>query len=285
VCWALGSNLFAGAGRRMGSVVLNRLRITTALALLTLALFVTRGTPWPHWATPGQTAALALSGVVGFAFGDTWYFRSLVILGPSRATLLATLAPPFTMVIGWLVLGEAPGPLALLGLLLILSGLAWVLRAREGWTAWHAEGSIATGVMAGVLGALGQAAGYVLSRGVLRDGFDPLAATVVRVGAAAVAIWVLAAFERQIAATFAALRDRTAAAFMVGGAIFGPFLGVTLSLTALRHIEAGVAATITAFYPVLATLIASRMHGERLSAKLLAGALVAVAGVVVLFLR
>jgi drug/metabolite transporter (DMT)-like permease len=82
-----------------------------------------------------------------------------------------------------------------------------------------------------------------------------------------------------------ALRDRAATAFMVGGAICGPFLGVTLSLNALRYIEAGVAASITAFYPVLATLIASRLHGERLTWRLMTGALVAVAGVVVLFMR
>jgi len=61
--------------------------------------------------------------------------------------------------------------------------------------------------------------------------------------------------------------------------------GVTLSLLALQHIEAGVAASITAFYPVLAILIAARFHGERLTLRIMTGALVAVAGVVVLFLR
>src|SRR5262245_60493976 len=217
----------------MGSVKLNRLRISTALVLLSIALWVTSGVPWPVWATPQQMLLLGLSGLIGFVFGDTWYFRSLVILGPSRATLIATLAPVFTMLIAWPLLGERPGPVALLGLALILGGLQWVLRAREGWTAWHAEGSVATGVLAGVLGALGQAAGYVLSRDVVRGGFDPLAATVLRVSAAAVAIWLLAVIERDVGPTLAALRDRSAAALMAGGAALGPFMGVTLSLTAL----------------------------------------------------
>ena len=43
LCWATGSNLFAAAGRRMGSVVLNRLRITVAAAFLCTALLVFRG--------------------------------------------------------------------------------------------------------------------------------------------------------------------------------------------------------------------------------------------------
>ena len=45
-----------------------------------------------------------------------------------------------------------------------------------------------------------------------------------------------------------------------------------------------MAASITAIYPVLTLLLSSRFHGERLTLRTLAGALV-VAGVVVLFLR
>ena len=89
VSWSIGSNFFAAAGQRMGSVVLNRLRISTACVLLSLALLATRGAPWPVWATGAQVGWLAASGLVGFVFGDTWYFRSLVILGPGRAALLA----------------------------------------------------------------------------------------------------------------------------------------------------------------------------------------------------
>jgi drug/metabolite transporter (DMT)-like permease len=168
---------------------------------------------------------------------------------------------------------------------LTVGGIAWVLNARGGSATHHAEGSVTMGVLSGVLGALGQAGGYVLSKSAVRSGLDPLSATVIRVGAATAAIWLLAGFEREVRMTVSALKDRTGSAFMVGGAFFGPFMGVTLSLTALRYIDAGVAASITAFYPVLATLIATRLHHERLTWRLMAGALVAVSGVVVLFLR
>lgn len=285
LCWSVGSNLFAAAGQRMGSVVLNRLRITTALVFLALALTVTRGAPLPLWATPFQVGVLAISGVIGFVFGDTWYFRSLVILGPGRAALLASMAPIFTAAIAWPTIHEHPGPLVWLGMALTVGGIAWVMWERDHSRPAHREGSLAMGVLAGVLAALGQAGGYVLSKVALRTGIDPLSATVCRVGAACVAIWLLAAFERQVRPTLAALRDRRGAAFMAGGALFGPFLGVTLSLVALRFIESGVAASITAFYPVLTMLIAARFHGERLTWRAVVGALVAVAGVVVLFLR
>ena len=284
-CWAVGSNLFAAAGRSMGSVVLNRLRITVALGFLGLALWVTRGSPWPVWASGFQIGVLAVSGLVGFVFGDNMYFRSLVILGPGRAALIASTAPLFTAALGWPVLGERPGRLALLGMALTVGGILWVLHEREHRHHEHVEGSVAAGIMAGVLGALGQAGGYVLSKLALRTGLDPLSATVLRVSAATVLVWLIAAAGGLVARSLAALSDRRAALFMAGGAFFGPFLGVTLSLTALRYIEAGVAASITAFYPMLTILISSRFHGERLTWRTLLGALVAVAGVVVLFLR
>ena len=285
LCWATGSNLFAAAGRRMGSVVLNRLRITVAAAFLCTALLVFRGSPWPTWASGSQIALLAASGLVGFAFGDTYYFRALVILGPGRAALLASLAPLFTLAIAWPLLGEAPGPLALLGVALTLGGIFIVLRESERREHPHVEGSAFVGVVAGVLGALGQAVGFVISKLALRSGLDPLSATVVRVTAAMLGIWGLAALRGEAAGSFVALRDRAAARFMVGGAFFGPFLGVTLSLYALQHIEAGVAASITACYPLPTFLISARFHGERITARSLVGALATVVGVVVLFLR
>jgi drug/metabolite transporter (DMT)-like permease len=285
VCWASSSNLFAAAGRRMGPTVLNRLRITVAAVLLGASLLVIRGSPWPAWASPMQVGLLALSGLIGFVFGDTYYFRSLVILGPGRAALMASLAPLITAVLAWPVLGEIPGPLALAGMTLTLGGIFWVLYERGHREDLGVKGRLAAGIGAGALAAVGQAVGYVISKLALRSGLDPLSATVIRVTAAVAGVWALAFAQGGAARSFEALRDRRAALFMVGGAIGGPFLGVTLSLVALKFIEAGVAASITAIYPLLTFVLASRFHGERLTPRILGGTVVAVAGVVVLFLR
>jgi drug/metabolite transporter (DMT)-like permease len=287
VCWACGSNLFAAAGRRVGSVVLNRMRIVMAMLLLGLALWITHGSPWPGWATPMQLGVLSLSGLIGFVFGDTFYFRALVILGPGRAALFSSVSPLFTALIAWPLLHELPGPLALLGMAMILTGVTWVLgeRRNAGPEPDHAEGSVAVGILAGFLSALGQAGGYVLSKMALRTGIDPLSATVIRITAACVGIWTIAAIQGAAVRSFASLRDRKAALFMLGGAFCGPFLGVTLSLLALVTVEAAVAASITAISPILAMVIASRFHGERITWRSMTGAVIAVAGVIVLFLR
>ena len=284
-CWAAGSNLFAAAGQRMGSVILNRLRVTVAAGFLAIAMLVVHGSPWPTWASPAQIALLSASGVIGFVFGDTYYFRSLVILGPGRAALIASLAPVFTAILGVPVLGEKLGPMALLGMALTLGGVFWVLGERQRMEHAHVEGSAFVGVIAGVLGAIGQAGGFVISKLALRDGLDPLSATILRIAAAVVCVWLMAAFGGSVGRSLDALKKPGATLFMVGGAFAGPFLGVTLSLTALKYTQAGVAASITAIYPILTILLSSRFHDERITARILVGAFIAVTGVAVLFLR
>lgn len=287
-CFASGANLFAAAGRRMGSHVLNRLRITTALAFLVIALHVKDGAWWPTWASPAALVALSLSGMVGFVFGDAWNFRAMVILGPGRASLLAATAPLFTTALAWPILHQEPGPMALAGMLLVFFGVAFAITSRSRRQAAHAdhhEGSERMGVIAGLLGAFGQAGGLVLSKIGLRTGIDPLPATVIRVTAAVITIWLMTVAQRQFMSTLGALRDGKATAFMAFGAFMGPVLGVTLALTSLHYIEAGVSASITALAPLLAMLLAARFHGERLSWRAFVGAVIAITGVVLLFRR
>ncbi len=285
LCWASGSNLFAAAAGKMGSKVLNRLRLTTAWVLLTLALWITHHALWPMWATWPAIIALSLSGMIGFVFGDSFGFRSIVILGPGRASLLASTAPFFTTALAWPILHQQPGPLTVLGMLLTFSGTAFVFTAPSRGRPGHAEGGLAMGIASGLLGAFGQAGGYVLSKVALRTGLDPLPATVIRVAAATVTIWILAAASREVRMSVAKLKHADSAAFMAAGAVMGPVLGVTLSLTALQYIEAGVAASITAISPLFAMLIAARFHNEALTWRAWVGSILAIVGVVVLFRR
>lgn len=285
VCWAGSANLFATAAGTMGSRILNRLRITAAWVFLTVAFLAVHRTPWPTWASAPATLALALSGMIGFIFGDTFQFRSIMILGPGRASLLSATAPLFTTALAWPLLQQRPGPLALLGMLLTVSGTAFVISGPAKQRGGHDEGGIAVGIGAGLLGAIGQAGGYVLSKLALKTGLDPLSGTLIRVGCASIAVWIITGVERQVEPTLAALRDVRSTLFMLGGAFLGPCLGVLLMLTSLHLIDAGVSASITAVAPLFAMLIAARFHGERLTWRSLVGSVLAIGGIVVLFRR
>jgi drug/metabolite transporter (DMT)-like permease len=285
LCWAFGSNFFMAAGRRIGSLTLNRLRLSAGVIFLCSTLWLTQGSPWPVDATSRQILILSASGLIGFVFGDSFYFRALVILGAGRATLLAASAPIFTAILARMFLGETLGIQALVGIALSLSGLAWTLYGHARTEHVSPEGSVAVGLISGGLAALGQGGGFVLSKVAMESGIEPLPATVIRITAAVVGMWLLAPLQGGFRRPIVALRDRVAARAMLGGAFFGPFLGVTLSLTALVHTKAAIAASIMACYPIPAVLIATRVHREALTVRFMLGAVVTIAGIVTLFLR
>ncbi len=285
VCWGSSSSLFTISGRRMGSLVLNRLRLTVALVLLAGTLWAVRGSPWPSWVTARELRLFAASSLLGFVIGDALYFRSLVILGPGRAALLLSLSPVFATLQAWIFLGETLGPRGILGVAITLAGLATVLYGRSTSEERHPEGSPLVGVLSGVASALFSSGGYVLSKAALAGGVDPLTGTVVRVATAVPLVWLLSPLQGGFTRSFVVLRDRVAARALVGGAVLGPFLGVTFSLVALQRTHAAVATSIFSCSPLLAIFLGARFRLEIVTLRTVLGAVVAIAGILVLFSR
>jgi drug/metabolite transporter (DMT)-like permease len=139
------------------------------------------------------------------------------------------------------------------------------------------------GVALGFGGALGQAGGLILSK-IGMAGYNAFAATQVRVIAGFAGYALLFFALRWWPNVRAGVRDRKALGFAALGAFFGPFLAVSLSLIAIRETAAGVAASIMALTPVLIIPLVILLRGERVGIGGVAGALVAVTGVALLFL-
>jgi drug/metabolite transporter (DMT)-like permease len=285
VCWAVSALAFAAAGRRMGVLALNLIRLAMALVFLALATWALRGLPLPVDATPRAWGWLAVSGLIGFVFGDLCLFQAYMLIGPRIASLMMSLAPLLTALIGWLVLGETLTGRDALGMTLTVGGIAWAVleRNRPAAEAPHQPRPSAAGLALGFCGALGQAGGLVLSK-LGMGSYDPVAATEVRVIAAIGGYALLLAIVGGGPRVTAALRDGPGLGFAAIGAFFGPFLGVSLSLFAVRHTVAGVAASIMALQPVLIIPLVVILHRERVGLGGVAGALVATAGVALLFL-
>jgi drug/metabolite transporter (DMT)-like permease len=286
-CWTLASIFFTLVGRKIGAFNLNKLRIPVAVVCLGGILAATGGFAQIGNFSVGDYGWLALSGIIGLVLGDSCYFGALVILGPRRATLLMSAAPVMAALLAWPSLGEHLGWIAWTGIFVTLGGIAWVTAEREFHTNnMKTHGSKAIGVLLGLGGAAGQAIGLVIAKKVLVESeITPLLATFARMVAAGIIIWGYATVRGQIGSTFAVLKERVVWLAVTAGAVLGPFIGVWLSLVSVKHIEAGVAATIMATVPVLVLPMVVLVYRERVSVRAVLGAIVAVGGVAMLFLR
>ena len=282
-CWTLTAIVFESAGRRVGSLPVNLLRLVIALGFLAAFGAIVRGMPLPTDATPQAWAWLSVSGVIGFTVGDLCYFRALVVLGARVSILLMALVPPFTALIGWTILGERLSALDWLGMALTVGGVVWVTLERRPAAGGGNARISASGLLLGLGAALGQAAGLILSKHGMGS-YDAFAATEIRVLAGAAGFCLVFTVLGWWSRVGAALRDGVAMKRIGVGAFFGPFIGVSLSLFAVQHAPAGVAATIIEIQPVLILVPAALIFHERITLRAVGGAILAVGGAALLFL-
>jgi drug/metabolite transporter (DMT)-like permease len=283
-CWTISSFAFTAAGRRVGSLNVNLIRLALALVFLAGYGWLTRGQPWPSDAPAPTWGWLLLSGFIGFTLGDLCLFEAFVLLGTRLATLMMTLAPLLTAVIGWLVLGERLAGRDWTGILITVAGIWLVLAEKHAATeAPHDARQLRTGLWLGLGAAAGQAIGLVLSKqGMGR--YDAFGATQIRVIAGLAGFAALFAAQRRYRQLGAVLRQPAAMGFIALGAWFGPFVGVGLALVAVQHIPTGIAATIIGLVPVFVIPPAVLLHGDRVGWRAMTGTVVAVAGVALLCL-
>ena len=119
----------------------------------------------------------------------------------------------------------------------------------------------------------------------VHDGFPALSGTLMRVIIANIAMVAIALINRQVKPSYKALKaDRKALFYISLGAITGPFLGIWLSLVGLQNTDVGIASTLQALAPVLMLPISYFVYKEKISLRAIAGTVVAVIGVGVIFL-
>jgi len=283
--WTASYILFTISVRIAGPKWLNRWRLLVSVVLLLLVHWIVYETPLPLGADLGRWGWLTLSGVVGFAISDAFLFRALLHLGAHRTSLVTALIPVMSAMLAWTIFGEQLTLAQILSSGVIVAGISLVVSARP---SGENEPAARKEVLLGVLFALGtvltQSLRYILSKQALGGEFPALSANVIQILAATIAVWLAALVGGNWKKDLEVFRDRKAAFSMIGGAMAGPFIGVTLSMVALAKAQIGIASTLMALPPVLLLPFAYFVLKENVGPRAIAGTAMAIGGVACLFL-
>ena len=282
--YALNSVFITRAGQQVGATVSNRTRVVFALLYLMVINLVFFGQVLPFSADPQRWTWLSLSGFIGLALGDAFLFQSYLTIGPRLGNLLLSLYPIFGALEAWIFLGESLRAGQILGILVTLAGIVWVVFER-GNGGEKMTRHMTVGVLYGVLSAVFQATGFVFSKQGMYGTYSPFQGNAIRMLAAMFGLLIIAMFQRQVGQTVTTLRENPSAfrMLMLAGFI-GPVLGVSLSLYAVQNAEVGVASTLTSLAPIFMLPISHFVFKERLNWQAIAGTLLAMTGVAILFL-
>lgn len=281
--WTVTSLSFEAASHKIGSVAVNILRLVIGFAFLSVFNLIHRGLILPIDAGYDNWIWLSLSGLVGFVFGDLFLFKSYTIIGSRFSMLIMTLVPPITAFFSFVILGERLTFFHYLGMTLTFSGIAMAIFSRSGKGEKLSLKLAPKGILYALGGAVGQALGLVLSKFGLKD-YDPFAATQIRIIAGIMGYTILVTILLRWGYVFNAVRNKEGMLLTSLGAFFGPFLGVSFSLIAVKYTEAGIASTIMALVPVFIILPAVVMFKQKVTLTEMLGAFVSVAGVALFFL-
>ena len=296
VFWT-GSAMFGELGsKRMGSIQMNVLRMGMSLLILMAGLWIFTGSPIPLYADGQTWFWLTLSGLVGYVFGDYCLFNSYLIIGSRFAQLFMTLAPPFAAISGWILLGEKLSFLALIGMLVTMSGIALSVLHKGGKHGLSVKLPL-KGIILGIGAGLGQGVGLVLSKiglnyyeACLPAGSDdfvsvmPFASTCIRAVIGFVGFFVILSFRREMNTMPKVLCDKKGLTFALCATLCGSVIGVSLSLMAVKYTEAGIASTLMALSPVFILWPAHVFFGTKVTAMEILGAFISVIGVSLFFL-
>lgn len=281
--WTATSLAFESASNRIGSVAVNIIRLIIGFVFLSIFTLIQRGLVLPFDASPDNWLWLSLSGLIGFVFGDLFLFKSYTIIGSRFSMLIMTLVPPITAFFSFIILGERLTLFHYLGMTLTFSGIAMAIFSRSGRSEKLSLKLSPKGIMYAFGGAVGQALGLVLSKFGMK-GYNPFAATQIRIIAGILGYALLVTFLVRWKAVRNATHDRSGMILTTLGAFFGPFLGVSFSLIAIKYTEAGIASTIMALVPVFIIIPAMVLFKQKVTLSEIIGAIVSVGGVALFFL-
>ncbi|AHJ26682.1 DMT family transporter [Nodularia spumigena] len=281
--WAIASVVYGIVGQHIPPLRLNFLKGIVAIALLIFTILLT-GESLPTSA-PQSILLLCLSGVIGISWGDTAFLGAINYLGARRVLLLGTLAPPITAIAAMIWLQETLNIWAWCGIFITILGVAWVVTERVPGSSDDSPAHLWRGIGLGLLAAIANAIGTVISRVAFTTGsMTSLWAALLRLGAAELILlaWMCLP-KHQAQALPSPYRQSMRVIFATCFAAFcGTYLGIWLQQTAIKFTAAGIASTLLQTSPLFVIPIAICM-GEKVSWRAIAGVIIAIIGIALLF--
>lgn len=283
IAWAVCAMFFTSSSRRIGVFAMNNWRVLFGFLLLLVTQIATTGSPIPR-ANATQWWLLVASGFLGVYVGDTFLFQALHDVGPRLGLALFNVMPITTALLAWPILGEKLGLVAWSGIALTVAGATWVLAEEHRGDPAVRNPKIARGVLFILLAALTCGFGYIVAKPAMEgpDGASPMTAALIRVGIALLCFWATSLARGRLRIVARAVRDVRSTLYLAGGAVAGPFLGIWLSMVAVRLVPTGIASTLFATMPLMILPLVILFYHERVSWRAALGAALTVTGVAIL---
>lgn len=281
-CAAVGGTFFKSQMRQVNAIVINFWRFGFAAVFLIVILFFTHGfNDLIHisWIT---LIYLLASTFLALVMGETFYLKSLSLIGLSRSIAISGIYPFFTMILAVLFLGESLTWFIALGAILVVNGVYLMtssFKRRVSGSAVFFSEDYRKGVLLAIMAALFWACSVIFLKLVIRD-MSMLAINVIRFPLAALLLWIF--IPRTNVFRVIRKQPRSVAVIAIGG-ILDMGLGGLLFLFALQHAGAVRTTILTSVSPFFAAPLSIAFLKEKVTLKVFLGILLTIAGIYLVY--
>jgi len=288
VLWAGAGIVFRRLRGRVPPLALNLAKNAIAAALVGITVAVVPGLAWPTTFATTPFVLLVISGVLGLTVCDSFFLRSIMEIGPRRATLLALLAPCLVFV-GVLLppfsqFDEVANVRPWAGFLLAIVGVALAATGASPGTAEPLDAARERrGVRDALLAAVFQALGVLLARRAIELGSPAIPGALLRLASGSAGLVLVGAATRTLPAWKASLTVEGILPLVAVTAFFGTFLGIGLNQVSLAWSPStGIATILNSLAPVWLIPLSFVFLGEKPTRRGLLATALALGGVALL---
>jgi drug/metabolite transporter (DMT)-like permease len=282
LCWTLTVVSFESAGKKVGSLSVNIIRLLIGFLLLGITLTIIQGSFIPFHMSNDAWMWLSISGFIGLVIGDLFLFQAFVDVGGRISLLIYSSTPIISAILGLLFFDEILSVYDLVGMVITLSAISLVIMLRQNKNRVN-HPHLTRGIIFAFIGAISQSFGLLFSKQGMGD-YGAFEATQIRVISAIIGFVIYITVRKSWKNVKLAILNKDAMKYIALGSIFGPFLGVSSSLLALKYTTLGVSTTIAQLNVILIIPFSIVLFKEKVNGWEIIAAFVAFAGVVLLFI-
>jgi drug/metabolite transporter (DMT)-like permease len=283
ICWAISPIAFEYAGKKVGSLSVNFIRLIVAFIFIGIYTYFSRGMFLPLDATMNNWIWLIISGIIGFVLGDFFLFEAYVQIGARLTMLIMATVPIISAIADYIIVGQSLTLMDIVGMLITMYGLAIVILVKSPDSNTVKFSKPLKGLFYALMGAVGQAVGLIFSK-IGMENYDAFASTQIRTIAAIIGFSIIITYSKEWGNVFKTFRNIKVMKYITFGSFFGPFLGVSFSLLALQYIATGIASTIMSISRIIIIPASIIIFHEKVTRKEILGALISIVGVSILFI-
>lgn len=281
--WSVGIILFRVSGRKTAPLALNIFKNALSLILVVPTMLLLGRSFSPE--VPAKVLGLfVLSGVLGIAVSDTFFFASLNRLGASFLAVIDCFYSPFVIILSFFFLGERMTAVQGLGAILIISAVLTVSRSENDAAVQVSGQDRVVGIIYGILSMLFVAVGIVVVKPYLMS-VSAYWATFVRLAGGLAGLLLVLPFHRGRKALLAPLARLENWKAMVPAAFFGTYLSLLLWMGGMKYTQASLAAVLNQLNAVFTVVLAALFLKEGLTARKVLAVLLAFGGAILVTTR